>query len=66
MQFSIGFQKLFDHGKNIFEVLLLEFASTPRSHISLTKICKKGLIVFLFRRHEIFSIVILSGILACS
>ena len=63
--FAIGFQNWFDHDW----VLFGDFYWTMRRFVDFipawTEIFMKWSVVFLFRRHQIFSIVSLSGFLAC-
>ena len=63
--FAIGIQNWIDHEKIDFWVFCL---LVPRFFVVIsarTKICKICSIVYLFRRHEIFTVISLRGHLVC-
>ena len=64
--FAIGFQKWFDHECIDFGVFCWELASLVDFISVWTEICKRCSIVFLFWRHQFFSMFRLSVILVCS
>ena len=64
--FAIGFQNWFDHKWIDFEVFQWNMAFFVDFSSVWTDICKKCSNLFPFWRHQIFSIVSLRGILACS
>ena len=64
--FAIGFQYSFDHKWIDFEVFHENFAFFVYFLSVWTKICKNSSDLFLFWRHQIFTIVSLRGILVSS
>ena len=63
--FEIGFPKCFDHDWVLFGMFLWNMPCFVDFISAWTEICMKWAVVILFRRHQTFSIVSLSGILAC-
>ena len=63
--FAVGFQNWFDHDCVLFGIFCWNMPRFIDFIPAWTEIFMKWSVAFLFRRHQIFSIVSLSGILAC-